>query len=52
MNIVCFRYNAESLHANHKVESMKELLYTFEQSVKQKDEVITNLTSMLKKQVG
>ena len=45
------RHNAESLHSTHEVESMKELLYTFEQSVKQKDEVIRNLTDMLGKQV-
>ncbi|XP_066931658.1 centrosomal protein POC5-like [Clytia hemisphaerica] len=44
------KHNAEHLHSTHEMESMKELLYTFEQSVKQKDEVIANLTSMLGKQ--
>lgn len=39
------------LRLTHEVESLKELLYSFEQNVKQKDEVIKNLTEALNKQV-
>jgi len=44
------KHNSEMLRLNHDIESLKELLYSFEQSVKQKDEVITNLTQVLNKQ--
>lgn len=33
------------------MEKFKELIYTFEQNVKQKDEVISSMTEALKKQV-
>ena len=35
----------------HEIDSLKELLYTFEQNVKQKDEMIANLSEALNKQV-
>lgn len=44
------KHNAEMLRLTHEVESLKELLYSFEQNVKQKDEVIKNLTEALNKQ--
>ena len=40
------------LRQTHEIENLKELLYTFEQNVKQKDEVIKNLTEALSKQVN
>ena len=34
----------------NELESMKELLHTYEQSIERKDEVITNLTRGMQKQ--
>ena len=36
---------------SHELDSMRELLFTLEQNVKQKDEVIENLADALNKQV-
>ena len=44
------RHAAEMNHLQNEIESMKELLHTYEQSIERKDEVISNLTRGMQKQ--
>lgn len=45
-----FKHNLDIQKLQHEVDSLKELLFSFEQNVKQKDEMIANLTQALEKQ--
>jgi len=44
------KHNVELKKHSQEIDSLKELIYSFEQSVKQKDDMIENLTDALKKQ--
>ena len=44
------RFASEKTRLQNEIESLKELLHTYEQSVQRKDQVISNLTQALQKQ--
>uniref|UniRef100_T2M9G4 Centrosomal protein POC5 n=1 Tax=Hydra vulgaris TaxID=6087 RepID=T2M9G4_HYDVU len=44
------KFSIEIMRHDHELDSMRELLFTFEQNSKQKDEVIANLSEALNKQ--
>ena len=47
---IIFRHAREVTSLQNELESMKELLHTYEQSIERKDDVITNLTRAMQKQ--
>ena len=49
-NLLNVRHAREMTSLQNELESMKELLHTYEQSIERKDEVITNLTRGMQKQ--
>ncbi len=47
---MCFRHAAEQTRIENEMESLKELLHTYEQSIERKDQVISNLTRAMQQQ--
>ena len=45
-----YRHAAEKNQVLNEMESLKELLHTYEQSIERKDQVISNLTHAMQKQ--
>ena len=47
-----FRHAAEMNKKQNDIESLKELLYTYEKTMEHKDNIITNMTKAIQKQVS
>jgi len=52
INELQLKHQAEIKKLNYEIQSLKELLFSFEKSLKQKDDVISNMTESLSKQQG